>query len=404
MKKVIPMSQMTVAILLTASLFMGSAGGALTSYYYLQGGGGSNSAAKASNIVNLEENSATIDVVSQASPAVVSILISKEVGSFSNATGPNIFPFDDFFDGFGFRSPSLPSQPSNQGDTQLQQVGGGTGFIIRDNGLILTNKHVVSDEDAKYTVVMKDGEQYDAEVLGVDPINDLAIVKVDAKNLPIIRLGNSDSIQIGQTVIAIGYALGEFNNSVTRGVVSGIDRTIRAADGAGRSELIEEAIQTDAAINPGNSGGPLLNLSGEVIAINTAVSGEGQSIGFAIPVNIAKRAVESVEKYGEIVRPFLGIRYVLVDEGLVDEEDLGIDYGAYISADGDQDAVVKDSPAEKAGLQEGDIILEVNGERIDTSNSLIKVLGEYFPGDRVSLKIYRDRGERIVNVVLDKFE
>jgi len=348
--------------------------------------------------LQVEEESATIGVVQEASPAVVSIVISKDLSKYYSSTGPNIFPFDFF----GFSWPFLGEGGSESG---VQEIGGGTGFIVSSDGLILTNNHVVEDDEAEYTVMLNDGTSYKAEVVGQDSLLDIAIVKIEAENLPALELGDSDSLKIGQTVIAIGYALSEYENTVTKGVISGINRRVVAGDGYGRSEVIEEAIQTDAAINPGNSGGPLLNLSGQVIGVNTAVSREGQLLGFAIPINSAKKIVESVREYGRIVRPWLGVRYVIITQETAKENKLPVNYGALIlRGSGELElAIVPAGPADKAGLQENDIILEVDGTRVDQDNTLAKLIAAYSPGDTVTLKILRKGEEEEVSVLLEEY-
>jgi serine protease Do len=368
--------------------------------------------------IKVTEDSATVDVVKRVSPAVVSIVVSKELQTFQNRTGNNIFPFDDFFEfGFPFRIelPNGQGEGREKGDTREDQekkekprkekVGGGSGFIVDASGLILTNKHVVSDTDAEYTVVTGDGKEYAAKVLARDAVNDIAIVKIDAKNLSVATFGDSDALDIGQTVIAIGYSLGEYRNTVTRGVISGIDRVVQATDGLGRSEVIQEAIQTDAAINPGNSGGPLLDLAGNVIGINTAVNRAGQSIGFSIPINIAKRPLESVKKSGRIIRPCLGVRYRLIDEEYVKKNNLSVDYGALIVGNPElkELGIVAGSPAQKAGLREGDIILLINGERVDTGHALANTIARFAPGDTVQLRVLSDGRQRDVSATLEEF-
>jgi len=351
----------------------------------------------------IEEESATIDVVKKTSPSVVSIIISKQLKDIYSSTGPNIFddPFFEFGWPFNYRF-NQPDLTPEEG-LQKKQVGGGTGFIISEDGLILTNKHVVSDEKAEYTVITYDGQKYEAEVLAKDPINDLAVIKIAASDLTPLPLGDSNQIQIGQTVIAIGNALSEFSNTVTRGVISGIGRRIEAG-GYGFSEVLEEAIQTDAAINPGNSGGPLLNLKGEAIGINTAISRSGQLVGFAIPINEAKQVIESIQKYGKIVRPFLGVRYLIINKQVAEVNKLDVDYGALIIKGGKPEdlAIVPGSPADKAGLVENDIILEVNGRKIDENNSLARILARYAPGDEVELKILHKGEEKTVKAVLSE--
>ncbi|MBI4122689.1 MAG: trypsin-like peptidase domain-containing protein [Parcubacteria group bacterium] len=350
------------------------------------GAGGENSQA-------VVEDSAAVEVVAASSPAVVSIVVTQDLSELYSRTGP-LFPFDDFF---FFGTPDV-TPPQGQ-----QEVGGGTGFIITSDGMIVTNRHVVSRENAEYTVVTNDGTRYEAEVLARDTVHDIAILKISADTLPVLDLGDSDRIQIGQTVIAIGNSLGEFRNTVTKGVVSGINRRVVAGDGSGSSEVIEEAIQTDAAINPGNSGGPLLDLFGKVVGVNTAVSLEGQLIGFAIPINSVKSIIESVREFGRIVRPFLGVRYILLNEEIARANNIsGISYGALVLRGETRTdlAVVPGSPADKAGIVENDIILEVNGERVTFERGLARLIDTYRPGDAVTLKLYRDGEEQEVRATL----
>ncbi|OGL83559.1 hypothetical protein A3B36_02185 [Candidatus Uhrbacteria bacterium RIFCSPLOWO2_01_FULL_55_36] len=347
----------------------------------------------------LNEDEATTAVVKRASPAVVSIIVTKDLSKI-NQGSPFFSPFDDFF--FQFPGFQIPRPQAPQGK---QEIGGGTGFLVSADGMILTNRHVVDDEDAEYTVLLNDGKKYEARVLARDPVLDLAIVKIDAAGLPTLPLGDSDALQIGESVIAIGNALGEFRNTVTKGVVSGIGRTITAS-GAGGSEIIEGAIQTDAAINPGNSGGPLLNLQGQVVGVNTAVSNEGQLIGFAQPINEATRVIDSVKKFGKIVRPYVGVRYIMINEQIKQANQLAVDYGALITrgeARADL-AVMPGSPADKAGLQENDIILELNGQKIDQDHSLARLIAQRSPGDEVTLKVLSKGQEKEVKVKLEEYK
>ena len=337
------------------------------------------------------QEQAIINVVKEASPAVVSVVIYKEVPIIEQS-------YDPFGDIFGFRIPTY-----TQKGTERQKVGGGSGFIVSDDGIIVTNKHVALDDDAEYVVLTNDGKEYPAEVLAKDPFQDLAILKIEGSGFPTVELGDSDSLQIGQTVIAIGNALGEFQNTVSVGVISGLNRTITAS-GEGLIETLEDIIQTDAAINPGNSGGPLLNLKGEVIGINTAVSSEGQSIGFTIPINTAKKDISQIKELGRIVYPFIGIRYIIITSDVQQENNLSVDYGAWIiSGQGNNEsAIYPGSPAERAGLKEGDIILEFGGEKITTSNPLSEIINKYEIGDEVDLKVLRNQTEKIFSIILDE--
>ena len=338
------------------------------------------------------QEEAIIKAVEEVSPAVVSIIVTKDLPIIEEYY---ISPFEEL--PFELQIPQY-----RQKGTEKKEIGGGSGFIVSEDGMILTNKHVVLDEEAEYTVLTNDGKKFSAKILARDPVQDLAIIKIEKiDGLKPVKLGNSEQLQIGQTVIAIGNVLGEYRNSVSVGVISGLGRTITAA-GGGFIETIEDVIQTDAAINKGNSGGPLLNLKGEVIGINTATVIGAQSIGFAIPVNKAKKDIEQVKTIGRIVYPFLGIRYIPITEEIQKENNLPVNYGAWITK-GEETGEVAISPgsaAEKAGLKEGDILLEFNGEKITPENSLAKIIMKYNPGDKVDLKILRNGKGKTIQVIL----
>jgi S1-C subfamily serine protease len=347
---------------------------------------------------------AIIDSVKQASPSVVSIIISKNMPVYEQYfTDPFegfASPFFDLGPGFDIQVPQY-----KQKGTEKKEVGGGSGFIVSEDGLIVTNKHVVIDKEAEYTVLTNDGQKYSAKVLALDPVQDLAIIKIQtndvSKKFPAIKLGDFTGIQIGQGAIAIGNALGEFRNTVSVGIVSGLSRTISASGTSGFSEVLEDIIQTDAAINSGNSGGPLLNLKGEVIGINTAMAQGANSIGFAIPINRAKKDIEQVITTNKIFYPFLGVRYTLVNLEIKEKYKLSFDYGALVLAgEKGEVAITADSAAEKAGLKEKDLILEINGEKITQENSMAKIIQKYNPNDKISLKIIRDEKEIFIDVVL----
>lgn len=348
------------------------------------------------------QEAAVIKAVKEFSPAVASIIISKKVPVMEQY----------FYNPFGSDFPDFSVPQYRQNGTELQQIGGGTGFIISADGYVLTNKHVVSEENAEYTVFTNDGKKFVAKVLAKDPVQDLAVLKIEQNKtlnssgelsvelFPVVKLGDSSNLQIGQTVIAIGNALGEFKNTVSVGVISGLGRTI-SASGGGSVETLEDVIQTDAAINPGNSGGPLLNLKGEVIGINTAIALQAQSIGFAIPVNSAKKDIDQIQKLNKIVYPFLGVRYVLINDQVKEKYNLSVDYGALIlKGDNGEAPITAGSAAEKAGLEEKDIILEVNGAKITKDNSLSKTLTKYNPGDNVTLKVLRGTQETNLQATL----
>lgn len=342
---------------------------------------------------------AVIRAVEEASPSVVSVIISKDLPVIEQCPADPFTGMPEEFkqflgNGFNF------TQPCEKG-TKKQEVGGGSGFVISEDGLILTNKHVVSDEKAQYTVLTNDGKKYDAKVLARDSVQDLAVLKIEIAGLKPLKLGDSDSLKLGQTTIVIGNALGEFRNTVSTGVISGLLRQITASDGIGNAEDLDGLIQTDAAINSGNSGGPLLNLKGEVIGISTAIVSGAQSVGFAIPINKAKNAIESVKKNGKILSPYLGVRYFIVDDQMAEKEKLSVKAGALIRGNEDGPGVIKDSPAEKAGLRAEDIVLELNGVKIDANNTLSGLIQKHQVGDKVNLKVLRDEKEVFFEVILD---
>lgn len=299
-------------------------------------------------------------------------------------------------------SPSTVAITTEAKSRMFINQGAGSGIIISDSGYIVTNKHVVEGSDS-ISVMTDDGRTYDdVKLVGEDPINDIAFLKVDnPKDFKPAELGDSDSIKPGHRVVAIGNALGVFQNSVTSGIVSGIGRPIQAEDGRGNADQLENLIQTDAAINPGNSGGPLVNLKGEVVGINTAISEEGQAIGFAIPINDARGVIDSVLQKGEVAKPYLGVMYITIDNYIRDEYKLSESEGAYVYAESGE-AVIKGSPADKAGVQKGDIITKVADKKVG-STGLASLIARYKPGDKVELTIKRDGREIKLQVLLEKF-
>ncbi|MBI4132817.1 MAG: trypsin-like peptidase domain-containing protein [Candidatus Sungbacteria bacterium] len=339
----------------------------------------------------------TIAVVQKSLPAVVSVVVGKDLKALE-AKG---FPFYGEVPLFGPSEEEIVERLPKTEEGKIR-IGGGSGFIVDPAGFVLTNKHVVADPDAQYTVFTPDEEKYTAEVLARDPINDVAILKIDATGLPTISLGDSNKILLGQSVVAVGNALGEFKNTVSTGVVSGLSRFITAmTDLEGHAERLRGLIQTDAAINPGNSGGPLMNLHAEVIGINSAVVFGAQNIGFAIPINKAKKDLEDVRKFGRLRKPFLGVRYILLSKDLQRKLAAPRDYGALVLAEGGGGhAVVKGSAADKAGVRELDIILEINDAPITEKNSIEDMLERASIGERLRLKILRGNKEQNCELAL----
>lgn len=341
-----------------------------------------------------------VEAIKRVKPAVVSIIISKDLPKVQYY---NPFMNDPFFQQFFGQDNSVPNSGS-QG-SQKQEIGGGSGFIVSSDGLIVTNKHVVSDKNADYTVLMNDGKQkYSAKVLARDPANDIAIIKIDAKGLPTAVLGDSGKLEVGQSVITIGNALAEFQNTAGAGIVSGLSRSITASGAGNGSEQLTNIIQTDATINPGNSGGPLINLNGEVVGVNVAMAQGAENIGFSIPINDVKKSINDVKTVGRIVSPYIGVRYMMVNDEIKSKNNLSVDYGALVlrgDTAGDL-AVIPGSPADKAGIVENDIILEVNGVKVDQNNTLASIVGKYSVGDELKIKLLHKGAEKNVTVKLEE--
>ena len=319
----------------------------------------------------VEEGGVIADIAAELSPSVVSV----RTRSTSVSGGYNL---------------------SDQGVSE----GAGTGIIVNKDGLILTNKHVIPSGTDSVQVTLADGTVYeDVTILGRDPLNDLALLQIkNPKKLTPAKLGNSDSVRTGEKVIAIGNALGEFQNTVTSGIISGIGRPIQASDGSGSSETLTNLFQTDAAINPGNSGGPLVNFNGEVIGVNTAIAEGAEGLGFSIPINEAKSVISSAEETGKISRAYIGVRYVMLNPDLSKQIGLKVQQGAYI--DTKTGSVVKGSPASKAGLQPGDVITEINDTKISDTKSLTSVVSAYKVGDTVNLTVVRDGKTQTIKLKL----
>jgi len=342
-------------------------------------------------------NDLVVTTIDRVNPAVVSVVVTKDVPIYERY-------YENYGPGGFWGSFSIPRV--REKGTEEREIGGGSGFIVSDDGVIVTNRHVVDDGEARYSVLLNDGTSYGVEVLARDPDLDIAILKINEPlkgTLSHLTFGDSENLKLGQTVIAIGNALAEFRNSVSVGVVSGLLRTIVASDGQGTSEQLEQVIQTDAAINPGNSGGPLLNLRGEVIGVNVATSQGADNISFALPANAVKLVVDSVRETGEIVRPFLGVRYTMITPTMAESDNLPVTYGALIikGEKAEDVPVAPDSPAAAIGLAEGDIILSIDGVEL-RGRDLATVLRGKKVGQEIELKVIKQGEEQIIKVTLTK--
>jgi len=394
----------SVVVAMLVSLVVGAVSGAGTSMFLLT-----------SDVLDLTHNTGEVTVAEvyteeskliesyeTVSPAVLSIIALQDLDAYYNQYFWG--PLDYYYQSY---------EPSTSEEDNYQEVGGGTGFLVNADGLAVTNRHVIADKTLEYVAYTSDGLRFDVEILDIDENNDLAIFKLVAAeddegydmigNFPYIEFGDSDALKVGQMVMAIGNAFAEYDNTTTAGIVSATGRDIVAADSIGRgtSEL-DGLIQTDAAINPGNSGGPLVNLDGQLIGVNTAVDANAEGIGFAIPVNDVSLIVDAYNKYGYIAYPYLGVMYIMVNEEADQKFDLGVTHGAALVGDpaSGQSAVVAGSPADEAGLQARDIILEFDGIVIDDENQLDDVIHSHSIGDEVVLKVWRDGKEIEVTVVL----
>lgn len=370
-----------IGLLLFACLGLGFLGGWLGSVSRAQQTiAGKNNTSSQQRIV-LNESQLISEIAKNVSPSVVSI----DVTSQSSAT--------DFF---GFGRP-------------VTQESAGTGVIISIEGVVITNRHVIPPNASRVSVTLSDGTLLDnVSVISKTTDNDsldVAFLKINdkkGKELKAVKLGNSSKVQVGDKVVAIGNALGRFQNTVTSGIISGYGRSVMAGDNRGSSETLQNLFQTDAAINEGNSGGPLVNISSEVIGINTAVAGNAQGIGFAIPVNDLNGLISSVLTTGKLQRPYLGIRYISLTDDLAYQLNLSVKRGAYVTSSNNSamPSVLPGSPAEKAGIKEKDIITKINDTEIDENNSLVSILGRFKVGDNVKLQIKRNTKDVTVNVVL----
>lgn len=376
---------LTIALALLVSLATGFLGGYLGAAGYKNAGALNNPDIAHQRQVAASESQLIASIAKTVGPSVVSVNVVTETGASS-----------DFF---GFTVPSR------------QQSAAGTGIIISSGGVIVTNRHVVPVGATQVSVTLSDGTKLDdVSVIGRTNENDnldVAFLKVNdlkGNKLTPAEIGDSGKVQVGDVVVAIGNALGQFNNTVTSGIISGYGRSVIASDSgnAANSESLDDLLQTDAAINQGNSGGPLVNTDGKIIGINTAVAGNGQNIGFAIPINDVNGLIKQVLSTGKFERPYLGVRYVRLTADAAKEYGLDVQRGAYVlpSIDPAQPSVLPDSPADKAGLREKDVITAIDGTKIDETNSLTSLVGRHMVGDAVKLTVLREGKTITLNVKL----
>ena len=343
----------------------------------------------------MQEKSPVVEIAKKVCPAVITVIVSKDLPRAENFYS---FPFA----GKEYVMPKLGK--GEKSGIKKTQIGGGSGFIVSEDGYVLTSNHVVSDTTADYTVILDPKHKYHAKVLSRNPINDTAVLKIDDGKLPYLEMADSDKIDLGESVIAVGNALGEFTDTLSTGIVSGLSRFITAFGGVDHQmQNLRGLIQTDAAINPGNSGGPLINMDCKVIGINTAMIAGAQNIGFAIPINYAKKDLDEVKKFGKIIMPFLGIKYVLISKEMAEANKLPVADGALVVREAlGESPVIKGSSADRAGIKEWDIILECNNEKITIKNPLAEILQKCKIGCQTTFQILRDGKKLELSVKLEE--
>lgn len=370
--------KLVALFIVVALIFLLIGAGATTLYSFLRSHSNTNSLTVRQtvkddgNLKTTSEEEVVANVVDKVGPSVVSIVTNVTVNSI-----------------FG----------------TANQEAAGSGIIVSSDGYVMTNKHVVADANS-IEIVLSDGTSYDkVKLVGTDPMNDIAYLKIEgANNLTPAALGESSTVRVGQSVIAIGNSLGQYQNTVTDGIISGKGRPITAGDASGgSSESLTDLLQTDAAINPGNSGGPLLNHSGQVIGINTAVAANAEGIGFAIPINATKGTLKLVLQGKGVQRAYLGLRYVQITADIAKKYNLATKQGAYIVSEGAA-AVIAGGPADKAGVKEKDIITKINGLAVGTVGGVTSLVGEYAPGDTIELTVLRGGTERTLKVTLGNYQ
>lgn len=337
-----------------------------------------------------------IKTIEKATGAVVSISAQESIRDAEKKSPGMLFPLFE-------RDTKKAHRLTKKMEQGRLHISGGSGCIIDRSGIVVTNMHVILEDHLSYVVTMADETEYNAQLITTDIIGDVAFLKIvsDRKNFPFLPLGDSSSVKLGQYVVAIGNALGMFNNTVSFGIISGLSRSIEAKRGKLKEQL-HGLLQTDAAINPGNSGGPLVDMSGNIIGINAASVFSAENIGFAIPVNAIKRDVESIKKYGTIRRPFLGIRYAVLDPHVARVLSSSQQEGMLVTSPySHHPAVLSGSPAQKAGIKEGDVIVAIDGKSLTSHFTLQDALDQYEPGARIALTIRRGAREFVAHLTLE---
>jgi serine protease Do len=336
-----------------------------------------------------------IEIAKKVCPAVITVIVSRDL------------PKAESFYSFPYAGKEYVMPSGGKGakwKNEKTKIGGGSGFIVSENGYVFTSNHVVSDMTADYTVVLDPKHKYPVKVLSRNPINDTAVLKIEGERFPYLEMADSNKIELGEEVVAVGNALGEFTDTLSAGIVSGLSRFITAFGGIeNQMQNLRGLIQTDAAINPGNSGGPLINMEGKVIGINTAMIAGAQNIGFAIPINYAKKDLQEVKKYGKIIMPFLGVKYVLISKEMAEANKLPVNDGALVVREAlGESPVVEGSAAHKAGVKEWDILLECDGQKITTKNPLANILQKCKIGETTIMRVLRDKKEINLKVKLEE--
>lgn len=325
------------------------------------------------------KKSSIVSIAKNVCPAVITIVASK-----------NLPEIEEFYF-LPFKGEKIAFPKKVKGNYKAK-IGGGSGFIVSPDGYVLTCNHVVEDKEADFTVIIDPDHKYKAKVVDKDPLVDMAILKIQGNDFPFLKLGDSDKLDLGEDVLAVGNPLGEFEDTLSKGIISGLSRKINAHNSfTSNITFLRGLIQTDAAINPGNSGGPLVNMKGEAIGINTAMIMGAENIGFAIPINYVKDELKEIKKNGKIKRPYLGVKYIILNPEIAKTNKIEVNYGALIVREMfGESAIAKNSSADISGLKEYDIILEINKEKITQDNTLADIISKYSIEECVILNVLRE--------------